>query len=661
MPPSRIHLVFKTHLDIGFTDHAEKVRRLYHHRFIPQAIATGEHFYAEDPAAPKFIWTTGAWLIWDHLNTASPEAVRRLEEAIGKGLVRWHGLAFTTHSELMSPALFRAGLSYAAELDRRFGTTTRAAKMTDVPGHTLGIVPLLAEAGIRFLHIGVNQASPPPDVPEVFRWRAPSGEEVVVMYQPSYGRTHVPAELDEGLSFAHTNDNMGPQAIHQTVEVYRALAHRYPETQIRAASLEEYGGLLWTNRELFPVVTGELGDSWIHGIASDPVKTQRFLGLQRLYDDFVGEGLTDRRLAFGRQLTLVPEHTWGVDIKTFLRDETAWDRPAFEALRKTDFRFAYTEASWEEQRAYLDAAVGKLGPEDAKRAEAVMAESDVPAAPGHLEPLVGDNPVLAVGNWTLRPDPETGDLLGLSGPDQLEWAVSAGPVFYYRHETYDAADIGRHLDTYLTEQPEWAVLDHDKPGLDRAATARSASWCPHPLGWAAVDDCRVLVLEMPAEAHNRLGAPERVEYWFRPDGAGLACRIVLRNKPASRLPEAGFLAVAPDVATWSFCKMGLWHRAGREVPRGGAALQAVSAVSGRQGGLTVAITPLDTPLVGPADHPFMVFAQTPPAFAKGIRFNLYNNKWGTNFPMWWQGDFAARFRIEAATASEGRRRGGKRT
>ena len=74
----------------------------------------------------------------------------------------------------MSPDLFRAGLSYSQELDRRFGKTTIAAKMTDVPGHTLGMVPLLAEAGIRFLHLGVNTASPPPDVPDIFRWRAPA-------------------------------------------------------------------------------------------------------------------------------------------------------------------------------------------------------------------------------------------------------------------------------------------------------------------------------------------------------------------------------------------------------------------------------------------------------------------------------------------------------
>src|SRR5262245_17420666 len=231
-----IHLVFKTHLDIGFTDHAEKVRRLYHERFIPQAIDTGEHFFREDPANPKFIWTTGAWLILDHLEHAGAAAAARLERAIERGLIRWHALPFTTHSELMSPGLFRAGISYAQELDRRFGCQTVAAKMTDVPGHTLGIVPLLAEADVRFLHLGVNTASPVPDVPEVFRWRAPTGEEVVVMYEGSYGATRFPQGLEHGLSFAHTDDNVGPQSVSRTAEIYRHLQAEYPDAEIRAAT-----------------------------------------------------------------------------------------------------------------------------------------------------------------------------------------------------------------------------------------------------------------------------------------------------------------------------------------------------------------------------------------------------------------------------------------
>ncbi|MGO8085303.1 DUF5054 domain-containing protein, partial [Rhizobium leguminosarum] len=89
----------------------------------------------------------------------------------------------------------------------------------------------------RFLHLGVNTASPPPDGPDIFRWRAPSGEEVVVMYQRSYCETCFPDGFEDGLSFAHTNDNIGPQSVPQTAEAYLELRAREPDAIIRAATL----------------------------------------------------------------------------------------------------------------------------------------------------------------------------------------------------------------------------------------------------------------------------------------------------------------------------------------------------------------------------------------------------------------------------------------
>jgi len=639
-----IHLVFKTHLDIGFTDHAEKVRRQYHERFIPQAIETGTHFFRENPEEPQFIWTTGAWLIWDHLESQPRERVAALEEAIGRGLIRWHALPFTTHSELMSPALFEAGLSYAAELDRRFGVTTRAAKMTDVPGHTRGIVPLLARAGVRFLHIGVNTASPPPDVPDVFRWRAPEGEEIVVMYQKSYGATHFPEGFSEGLSFAHTNDNMGPQSVPQTTEAHRDVRAHNPGTLIRAATLDDYGALLWARRAEFPVVDLELGDNWIHGSATDPVKTARFLALQRLYDAFAAEGISERRQAFGRGLALVAEHTCGVDIKSYLRDEKAWDRPDFEAARRSDYRFAYTEASWAEQRAYLDAAVARLEGEDRSRADAALAALALPAAPA-LTP-VGDRGEIALAGWTVGFDPATGDLTRLRAPSGRELR---GRLFAYRYESYTAEDVTRHLDTYLTHRQEWAILDHAKPGLEHARTARSATWQPRLVGLAAEGGRAVLGLAMPETAHATLGAPARLELILAPEGDGILLTLAIRGKPANRMPEASFVHVEPEGASqWRFLKTGLWQPADRIAPKGGGQLQAVAAVEAEIPGGRLSIVPLDTPLVAPAGSPFMPFDPLPPDYASGIRFNLHNNKWGTNFPMWWEGDTVARFRLALA-------------
>jgi hypothetical protein len=630
----KIHLVFKTHLDIGFTDHASRVRAQYHNQFIPQAIATGEHFYAETPEQPEFIWTTGAWLIWDHLHSQDTERVKKLERAIERGLITWHALPFTTHTELMSSALFRAALSFSQELDQRFGRHTTAAKMTDVPGHTLGMVPLLAEAGVNFLHLGVNTASPVPDVPPIFRWRAPDGEEIVVMYQASYGATDFPAGPEIGLSFAHTNDNIGPQSVGQTVEALRHIRHENPDAVVTASTLDAFGAEMWKRRADFPVVTEEIGDSWIHGTATDPHKLARFRALQRLYD---GWELTETRRAFGRGLTQVAEHTWGVDIKTYLRDDKAWDRADFDAARKSDYRFAYSEQSWAEQRAYIDTALAELETADRQAADRVLGETTVTPAekPDNTATTLSD------GAWTAELDPATGGIAALILPNGTRIAGKDGILFGYTHESYDWTELQKHLDSYLQHRQEWAILDHDKPGLDKAKTARMEAIAPVFSGTNGA----TTIATLPTAANTEIGAPVRCDIALR----GLSDRqvevtLTLRDKPANRMPEAGFFRFTPwGGETWRLKKLGLWHDSTAIARKGGGQLQAVEAVETNADGQILNLTLLDAALVAPAASPFIPFQPERPDFSGGLRVNLYNNKWGTNFPMWWEGDAKFRF------------------
>lgn len=647
MTASTIHLVFKTHLDIGFTQLAERVRRQYHEIFIPGAIDTGEHFLREDPNQRLFVWTTGAWLIWDHLETQPPERVRRLEHAIEHGLIRWHALPFTTHTELMSPALFRAGLSYAQELDRRFGVKTVAAKMTDVPGHTLGIVPLLARAGVKFLHIGVNTASTPPDVPDLFRWRAPGGEEILVAYQKSYGSTHFVEGTDLALSFAHTNDNIGPQSVGQAVDCHRDLRDEYPNADIRASTLDAFAEAIWPLRERFPLIEREIGDSWIHGVGTDPAKVSRFLELQRLYDRFDEEGLSPQRAAFGRRLCLVPEHTWGVDIKTYLRDETHWDRADFDLARCTDPRFAFCESSWNEQRAYLDTAIDALDDEDRALAEAAIDAANphfADALPSMSHGAMSD---FDIHGWRIVIDRTSGAVQSIISPNNL--GIEGDDLIAYTYESYDANDVATHMRTYLTDRVRWALLDHGKPGLEHARTARSASYGTVLIGVENKSDHAVLHWRTPTTAHEQLGAPPRISLSLQPLNATLLrLELVLHDKPANRMPEASFLRFAPNGAhDWQLHKLGLWLQATNVVPNGGGALQAVSAARAHVGsGSTIQLSPLDSPLIAPANAPFMAFAKTPPDFSAGIRCNLHNNKWGTNFPMWCEGTLRFRFDLK---------------
>jgi hypothetical protein len=647
MTPSCIHLVFKTHLDVGFTDHAEAVRRQYHERFIPQALTTAEHFWREDPEAPAFIWTTGAWLIHDYLEQAGPAEVARLEQAIGRGLIRWHALPFTTHSELMSPALFRAGLSYGQELDARFGMTTHAAKMTDVPGHTIGIVPILAEAGIRFLHLGVNTACPVPDLPDLFRWRAPGGSEVIVMYQNSYGGMHLPDGMDQALSFAHTEDNIGPQSVPQTAEVYRNLAKACPGAKVRAATLEDYAALLWDRRSDLPVIESEIGDSWIYGCASDPPKLARFRALQRLYDQFEEEGLTPSRLAFGRRLCLVAEHTWGVDIKSYLRDETAWDRSDFDAARRSDYRFAFSEASWEEQRRYLDTALTELDPDDLDRAQSALAELTIP--PRITSPAEGHQ---TIGGWQIEADLATGGIARLVSP---EGSVIEGrhgnALLAVSHQSFDANDIDRHFDTYLTNRPDWAIYDHGKPGLAQATTARSLRFGTSFDGMTREGECLEIAGRSPTDAHESLGAPFGCRWRIEPSGDGdLSITLILDDKPANRMPEAGYVTFDPDGASdWRFLKTGLFIDPSSSARRGGGALHAIFSARCGLADTGLEIRTRDAGLCAPAGSDLMAFQAEPPPWVQGIAMLTYTNKWGTNFPMWWSGSQAFRFDITTST------------
>ena len=156
MIKKEVLVIFKTHLDIGFTDYANNILQKYLKEYIPNAIRVG--YELKDTDTP-FVWTVGSWLIWQALKHDTEGVV---EQAVRDGILRWHALPFTTHTELMNETLFAYGLSLSKKLDEHFGTKTTGAKMSDVPGHTLGMVPMMKKHGINFLHLGVNPATPLP-------------------------------------------------------------------------------------------------------------------------------------------------------------------------------------------------------------------------------------------------------------------------------------------------------------------------------------------------------------------------------------------------------------------------------------------------------------------------------------------------------------------
>ena len=109
----RVHVVFMTHFDMGFTDLADRVLSNYIHDYIPEAIGLAKDLNRD--GRKRFVWTLGAFLIDQYLKKAGQAEAERLKEAVARGDICWHGLAFTTHTELMDTDLMDFNLSYGTD------------------------------------------------------------------------------------------------------------------------------------------------------------------------------------------------------------------------------------------------------------------------------------------------------------------------------------------------------------------------------------------------------------------------------------------------------------------------------------------------------------------------------------------------------------------
>ena len=316
----RVLAMFKCHFDAGFIDTQANVVHKYFKDYFPHAIEIARAANAQGQR--RYAWTTGSWLLFEYLEQASASERSTMEEAIKRGDIAWHALPFTWQTELLSPSMIEGSLALSQSLDRRFGVVTTGAKMTDVPGHTRGLIPPLAKHGVGFLDIGVNDASTPAQLPPLFLWKDPSGAALPVMYHYGYGGiTRVPGS-DLALSVNVRGDNSGPHTPREIAAIHADLASRFPNAQITAANLSEIAEAVTPHRGNLPVITQEIGDTWIYGCPSDPLKLARFRELSRLRDEWLAAGAfqtgdaTD--LGLLRHILLEAEHTWGTDTKTWL-------------------------------------------------------------------------------------------------------------------------------------------------------------------------------------------------------------------------------------------------------------------------------------------------------------------------------------------------------
>ncbi len=650
----RILVLCKTHLDIGFTDFAGKVREQYLNNYIPEVIQTARQLESEH-TGENLVWNTGSYILYEYWRQTRGRARRECEAALADGILAYHALPFTVHSELFDSSLFAALLQDCRELDAAFGRRTLAAKMTDVPGHCRGIVPLLRGGGVQFLHFGINAASYAPELPQLFRWQV-DGSEIVVMFAGNGYGTDM--NLPDGMTrvvFLHGGDNKSPPGVGMVRQFFREMRLQYPNAAVSMVSLNDLADTILPFRDSLPVVKSEIGDSWIHGIASDYVKTARFRELLRFRKKLKPAEVPR---SFDRNLALVGEHTWGLDIKSHLGDDVHWSREELDELRKTQPNFIKVEESWKEQRNYLDAALQALPVEKQREAAADLAAlTPVPWDFSHGKKQI---PEVKTERFHAKFDP-CGNLVHLIDPaGKYSYGIDGEALLQVNYHTYGSKEMLRYLREYCpwdgtVEQVGWAAWDFGKIGLPE----ESASGVFPPGNARFVHDdtdterniVRVC-LQWPEPLSRQTGAPSRleVEYAFHRHDAQLDITLQWFGKSADRKPEAiiAHFKIGSADSEWRMGKLGCRIDPAQVVYGGGTGIHAVDSESSlriRKADNVLILDSMDAPLFLPDDRELWHYDPNPAQPAGRFGFCLMNNQWGTNFPQWNGDDFRCRFRF----------------
>jgi len=704
----KVYVLWKCHLDIGYTDTEHGVIRTYFDDFLPRAMGTAQSLRTAG-GEQSYVWTLAAWMIYEYLEQASPENRKRMEQAIAGGDIAWHAMPFSWNSEMLDRSLIASSLGLSAALDRRFGKKTIAGKLTDVPCHTRGLIAPLAEAGIRYLDIGNNPKCTAPDVPYftlhpglplplglqetvrqdnamllarmvnagmkqsdaedgpkeypfpyLFNWRNPQGAEIMVLYHPlGYGSTEAIPGTDVAVSIQVRQDNSGPHTRDEITAVYASLHALYPEAQIISTDLSTIATILEPVRSRLPVVTKELGDTWIYGVGADPGKVARYRELCRLRREWLARGIFKcgdaQDLAFVSKLILATDHNWGLSVGRFLRHPEIYSPKELAAARQTFPEFKKMDAGWVEKRADIDSAVAALP--EVFRAEAVARlQTLVPKPPRNsgLTPLAPTTEIEGA-HFVLSLDPSTGSILRLKDRETgREWASPQHLLASFHYQTYTAEDFDRFTRSFNTRT---AGYDFSKPGMNKYPL-QSRTWQPvvqEMFITESAQEHRILSeLRMPevdAALADLVGWPDRLTMEIRLPKADSVVHIALQcfNKPANRLAEAMWLSfspAAPDEGGWLFEKVDQPVSPHDVLTHGGLHLHAVTRnVSYRDSRGSFTIDTLDAPLVSPGQKGLLIFDDSQPEMHEGVHVNLFNNLWGTAFPQWYSDDMQFRFTI----------------
>ncbi|MEI7899817.1 MAG: glycosyl hydrolase-related protein [bacterium] len=174
-----------SHVDIGYTHRQAEVLDLQVQN-LETAIRLAEAS-SSNPPGLRFKWNPEAvWALDHYLRRATPEQHEAFLRAARRGDVEVNALYANMLTGLCRPEELAQCLADGVRIAGLTGVPLETAAMCDIPGCAWGLVPLLAQAGVKYFAAGPNMADRVGHIhvwdDKPFYWKSQSGEERVLCW-----------------------------------------------------------------------------------------------------------------------------------------------------------------------------------------------------------------------------------------------------------------------------------------------------------------------------------------------------------------------------------------------------------------------------------------------------------------------------------------------
>ncbi len=224
--PLTVYVLPHSHTDIGYTEIQAEVEKKQVRNLV-DGIAYARRT-ADYPEGARFVWNVEVlWAADLYLQRLNDQQRADFLAAVKKGQVALNGMYLNELTGLCRPDELARLFRFSTQLAEQTGVPIQSAMISDVPGYTWGLVPAMAQAGIKYFSTAPNYFDRIGTIlreweNKPFYWVGPDGKSKVLVWIPFWG-----------YAMSHVYNKMSPKLVDDLCEGLEKRGYPYDIAYVR--------------------------------------------------------------------------------------------------------------------------------------------------------------------------------------------------------------------------------------------------------------------------------------------------------------------------------------------------------------------------------------------------------------------------------------------